>query len=114
MQKITDITVDTAFLDKLSIYKLREFARCVGVRAPTTKTKAVLIKEIRMIKNNELKPHFPAVKSGRPVISENIFEENNVDVRRYKELLSSMKSLKNNLDEQIFIMENYLLYKNKQ
>ena len=47
-----------------------------------------------MIKNNELKPHFPAVKSGRPVISENMFEENNVDVRRYKELLSSMKSLK--------------------
>ena len=48
------------------VYELRNFAREVGVKAPTTKTKFEIINEIRRIEKGEIKPYIPKVRVGRP------------------------------------------------
>lgn len=50
--------------ENYSIYELRELARTYGVKAPTTKKRDVLIKEITLIKENKLQPVF--THKGRP------------------------------------------------
>ena len=42
-------------LDALNIFALRDFARKMGVKSPTNKTKAELIKRITAIANGEEK-----------------------------------------------------------
>lgn len=51
-------------LDKYSIYELRQIARSFGVKSPTTKRKALLIKEIKLINEHKLNPVY--TKKGRP------------------------------------------------
>jgi len=53
-------------LDKINLHTLRNIARKVGVRAPTSLTKKVLIDEILQIQSGKKQP-FPKTKSGRPV-----------------------------------------------
>lgn len=50
--------------EQYSIYQLREIARRMGVKAPTTKRKNVLIEEMEKIKNNSLEPVYSI--NGRP------------------------------------------------
>ena len=40
----------------LNIYQLREYARSIGVKSPTSKIKLVLLAEISQIKNGILAP----------------------------------------------------------
>ena len=51
---------------ELTIYKLRDIARNIGVKAPTTKKRDELIEEILKIQNGELMPYNPTKKVGRP------------------------------------------------
>ena len=51
---------------ELTIHKLREIARNIGVKAPTTKKRDELIDEILKIQNGELMPYNPTKKVGRP------------------------------------------------
>ena len=53
-------------LSQMDFHTLRIIARQVGVRAPSAKTKAVLIEEILAILSGEKKPSTPS-KLGRPV-----------------------------------------------
>ncbi len=59
-----DIKID--YLNDLSIFALRDFARKVGVKSPTSKTKAQLIKEICEIKSGEREPDLSSSRHGRP------------------------------------------------
>ena len=43
-------------LEKYSIYELRQIARSMGVKAPTTKKHSELINEIKKIQNKEIAP----------------------------------------------------------
>lgn len=100
-------------LSKLSIYKLREFARGVGVRAPTSKNKPELTKEIKMIKNKELEPYKPKIKSGRPVISHNFYSDYNISLEKYRGIIENLHVLKKAVEEQISNMEEYIKYLQK-
>ena len=66
-----------------------------------------------MIKNNEIEPHTPSSRLGRPAISESLFKNYNLSVKKYKELLKSLISIKSMVEEQIVEIESYLLYLNK-
>ena len=53
-------------LEQINLYSLRVIARDMGVRAPTSLTKSVLIDEIIKIQSGVKKPYVPN-KRGRPV-----------------------------------------------
>lgn len=69
-------------LEEYSIYELRLIARDIGVKSPTTKSRAILIDEIKKIKNNKLKPYFST--KGRPskknLFIKNDIKENNTNI----------------------------------
>jgi len=54
-------------LQQLRIHELRDLARKMGVNAPTSKKKEVLIDEIIKIMNGESEPFVGQTKKGRPV-----------------------------------------------
>ena len=53
-------------LEKINIYALRNLAREIGVKSPTSLTKPALIEEILQIQIGKSQPHEPS-KRGRPV-----------------------------------------------
>ena len=53
-------------LDKINIYALRNVAREVGVKSPTSLTKQVLIEEILLIQSGAKQPVVQS-KRGRPI-----------------------------------------------
>lgn len=53
-------------LNELSIFALRDFARKIGVKSPTSKTKAQIISEINDIKSGIKQPNFSLKRQGRP------------------------------------------------
>ena len=58
---------DKEQLQRLSVYTLRNIAREIGVKSPTTLTKQSLIEEILQIESGKRKPCEPS-KRGRPSI----------------------------------------------
>lgn len=69
------------FYEDLNIYELRDIARKIGVKNPTTKKRDVLVKEIEQIKRGELQPYFSTTKQGRPAKNLNL---KIVDLEKYK------------------------------
>lgn len=59
----------------MRIYELRDYARKIGVKSPTSKTKSTLINEINLINEGKLKP-FNTVKGRKPIISFALTEKN--------------------------------------
>lgn len=59
----------------MRIYELRDFARKIGVKSPTSKTKKQLIYEINLINTGELKPH-RTIKGRKPIVSFALGEKN--------------------------------------
>ena len=57
---------DYEFLSKLGVYELRELARQVGVKSPTTKVRAELCDLILKIQNGEIEPNQKNLTKGRP------------------------------------------------
>ena len=53
-------------LSNLGIYELRELARQVGVKSPTTKLRSELCDTILKIKSGEIQPNVVNLKKGRP------------------------------------------------
>lgn len=53
-------------LNKLSIYELRTLGRNTGVASPTSKCKAILIREIIEINSGLREKHVPKTRQGRP------------------------------------------------
>ena len=66
---------DKEQLQKLSVYDLRNVAREIGVKAPTTLTKQALIEEILQIESGKKQPSAPT-KRGRPIKN---YIDNNAD-----------------------------------
>lgn len=59
----------------MRIYELRDYARKIGVKSPTSKTKDKLISEINLINSGELKP-FNTIKGRKPIVSFALGEKN--------------------------------------
>jgi hypothetical protein len=55
-------------LEKINVYTLRNLARDIGVKSPTSLTKPLLIEKILQIQSGKSQPHEPS-KRGRPVIN---------------------------------------------
>lgn len=55
-------------VSNMRIYELRDYARKVGVKSPTSKTKEVLINEINAILSGKEKP-YKTVKGRKPLVS---------------------------------------------
>ncbi len=66
-------------VSNLRIYELRDYARLVGVKAPTTKVRAQLIEEINLISCGELKPCENLSSKGRKPSNSFIIEEKTKD-----------------------------------
>ncbi len=64
MFKISKISKET--LSNLGIYELRELARQVGVKSPTTKLRSELCDTILKIKSGEIQPNVANLRKGRP------------------------------------------------
>lgn len=73
---------DRDSLEKINIYTLRNVAREIGVKSPTSLTKPLLIEEILQIQSGQSKPSQPS-KRGRPIKNslEDRITENYVSIR---------------------------------
>lgn len=73
---------------RLGIFELRNMARDLGVRSPTTLTKEVMIEEMLQIIRGEADPYIPQSKRGRPPKSnsgEKMYETESVGVSMLRE-----------------------------
>ena len=78
-------------LDKINIYALRNVAREVGVKSPTSLTKQVLIEEILQIQSGAKQPVVQS-KRGRPI--KNSIENKNDEISiSVKEKMAIKKEL---------------------
>ena len=59
----------------MRIYELRDYARKIGVKSPTSKIKSELINEINLIHAGALKPHKTA-KGRKPIVSFALADKN--------------------------------------
>ena len=57
-------------LKNFSLYELRDYAREIGVRAPTTMRKKDLIVAINDVLSKKVKPYYS--KRGRPILPKNL------------------------------------------
>ncbi|MBQ3115852.1 MAG: hypothetical protein IJC07_02370 [Clostridia bacterium] len=64
--------ITKAYLSKMNLTALRELGSNVGVKAPTSLKKSVLIEEILLILNNQKEPSFS--NYGRPKMISNLAE----------------------------------------
>jgi hypothetical protein len=55
-------------VNNMRIYELRDYARKVGVKSPTSKTKAELINQIKLIETGEKEP-YKTNKGRKPLVS---------------------------------------------
>ena len=77
-------------LEMLRIHELRDLARKMGVKSPTTLKREELIKEINKIMQGEAKPYIKANKQGRPARNQtNNFKLNDLFVPKFDEILDS-------------------------
>ncbi|MGI5841730.1 MAG: hypothetical protein ACOX6H_00310 [Christensenellales bacterium] len=81
-------------VSNMRIYELRDYARKVGVKSPTSKTKKVLIKEIELITQGKQKP-FVTSKGRKPIVSFALTEKNQ------QFLMTELEKLKTNLKKNI-------------
>jgi len=80
----------------MRIYELRDYARKIGVKSPTSKTKNKLINEINLISSGQLKP-FVTTKGRKPIVSFALGEKNQQFINTE---LSNMKiSINKTLDK---------------
>jgi hypothetical protein len=68
---------DKESLEKMHVYNLRHIARDLGVKAPTTLKRKILIDEIILIQKNEKEPYKKS-KKGRPV--KNFIQNTNINI----------------------------------
>ncbi len=88
-------------VSNLRIYELRDYARLIGVKAPTTKVRAQLIAEINLISCGELKPFENVSSKGRKPATSFVLEE------KTKEFLNhELKTLKHDVCEKIDALYN--------
>ena len=88
---------------KINLHLLRIYAREIGVRSPSTCTKAQLIKKIKDIESGKVKPFFNKV--GRPVSKTPATKE----IKRQQDLsLKDCKSAKEMLIVSINIFKEFL------
>lgn len=73
---------DRVYLEKSSIFELRNIGRDIGVKCPTSKSKDQLVGEIMDIINGVIDPFVPAVRRGRP--------PKNMDVAAQTEILNTI------------------------
>ncbi len=81
-------------VNNMRIYELRDFARKVGVKSPTSKTKGQLIKEIGLIKSGQMQPY--KTKKGRKPLSSFALDEKNKEF-----LTTELKKLNKTLEKNI-------------
>lgn len=82
-------------VSNLRIYELRDYARKIGVKSPTTKVKKQLISEINLINSNQLKPH-KTTKGRKPIISFALGEKNQKFI--FDEIEKTKKNIIKQLD----------------
>ena len=68
--------------DKQRLCDLRDYAREIGVKAPTTYTKAQLIERIRAIVNGKEKPYFTKKQAEKRRIKEIVFVLNRIKEKK--------------------------------
>lgn len=88
-------------LDYLNIFQLRDYARQVGVKSPSTKKRAILILEINNVLSGKTKPFFPpAVYKGRPPLNKVLKNiENFANIEATTNLKALKKALQNIYNE---------------
>ncbi len=64
--------IDLERIEKLRIHELRDFAREIGVKSPTSLNRPELVEQIRLILTGEQKPYFNVRKQGRPARREEL------------------------------------------
>lgn len=64
--------IDIEKLDKLRIHELRDVARQLGVKSPTSLTKGRIIEEVRLIVSGDKDPYYNTHRQGRPTKAETI------------------------------------------
>ena len=74
-------------LELLRIHELRDLARKMGVKSPTTMKRDDLIKEINKIMQGEAKPYIKANKQGRPARNQSNFAVNDLFVPSYDDFM---------------------------
>ena len=62
-------------VSNMRIYELRDYARKIGVKSPTSKTKQELIDQIHLIESGVIKPH-KTIKGRKPIMSFAIADKN--------------------------------------
>ncbi len=86
------------YLERLSIYDLRQLGRDSGVKAPTKLRKQELIVEIINVQNGKSLPHFS--NKGRPIKSKKVLgEKAGVGVAKLLEIESILDECKNKIIE---------------
>lgn len=90
-------------LEKYSIYELRQIARSMGVKSPTTKKHSQLIDEIKKIQNKEIAPI--KTTKGRPAkvlnndFSNKVLRENEI-IQQYKsDIKKHLEEIQKTLDK---------------
>lgn len=79
----------------LRIYELRDFARSIGVRQSTTKTKSELIEAIKDIESGKVKP-FKTIHGRKPINS--VLIESNTKLKLHNEIEKLRKKVNAALD----------------
>ena len=90
-------------LEEYSIYELRQIARSMGVKAPTTKKHSELIDEIKKIQNKEIAPI--KTTKGRPAKTYNIelckktLQENEIIQLNKTDIKKHLEEIQKSLDK---------------
>lgn len=102
------MNLNDEYLATLTIYKLRDCARDMGVKAPTTKKRDELIEEMKLIEAGRLEPFFPQKKIGRPAKSQYAYHNNDE--------LADVKNIDLSINKEVydkeFVVEGYVCINN--
>ncbi len=82
--------MDIKKLQKMSIYELRDIARAMGVKSPTTFRKQDLITQIINIQEGKTTAHYS--KRGRPPYVKNCVNYSLFDIERIDNLLQNLRN----------------------
>lgn len=92
----------------LGIYSLRDMAREMGVKSPTTLKKEELIERILNIMSGKVAPDMPRTRQGRPPKNKSKIVLSTEDVDLYNELDGEFSGFKNNNQEnEWFFCDNF-------
>ena len=70
-----------------SLYELRDYAREIGVRAPTTMRKKDLIVAINDVLSKKVNPYYS--KRGRPILPKNTLMADDIIAQKYETFIKS-------------------------